>query len=51
VDWTKQAVNITNQIIKDRSARRTTPSRIRNINNRHSNSKEELENMLFHQTD
>ena len=43
--WTNQAVNITNQIIKER---RTTPSRIRQAKNRHNDSKEDLENMLFH---
>lgn len=46
-DWTKQAVNITNQIVKER---RNTPSRIRQIKNRHEGSKEDLESMLFHQT-
>ena len=43
--WTNQAVNITNQIIKER---RTTPSRIRHVNNRNNDSKEDLESMLFH---
>jgi hypothetical protein len=55
MDWTKQAVNITNQLVKDRNTiKRVTPNRMRAVKNNKgfdSNSKEELGSILYHQVD